>query len=217
MQQCDKPRSLRDQRMREQRRARLAEPHVSSLTKFVEELRRRTSGLQIPDFDPCDGGNDAQALFLLERPGPMAVAAPFGRRFGSGFISRDNDDATAEAIFTFMRQSQIPRSATLLWNVIPWWTESKRIDRALLDKGIACIQHLIKSRLPRLRAVMFVGGAATSAAPVLTKTSRLTLFSSDHPSPKVKARWPERWNAIPAKWREVLPFIDPLPHAGACR
>jgi hypothetical protein len=50
----------------------------------------------VPDFDPLDGGVNAQVLFLLEKPGPMA--AEDGKRAGSGFISRDNDDGTAEAI-----------------------------------------------------------------------------------------------------------------------
>ena len=57
-------------------------------------------------FDPRDGGIRAQALFLFEKPGPKANA--------SGFISRDNDDPTAENIFRFMNQAGIPRKKTCL-------------------------------------------------------------------------------------------------------
>ena len=54
----------------------------------------------VPDFDPLDGGIETRTLFLFEKPGRM-TADGFARRFGSGFISRNNDDQTAEATFAF--------------------------------------------------------------------------------------------------------------------
>jgi hypothetical protein len=41
---------------------------------------------------------------------------------GSGFISRDNDDPTAEATFHFMERAGIPRRDALIWNhpVVGW-------------------------------------------------------------------------------------------------
>ena len=36
------------------------------------------------------------------------------RRSGSGFISRDNDDPTAEVIYNFMQQAGIPRRQTII-------------------------------------------------------------------------------------------------------
>ena len=40
---------------------------------------------EVPDFDPLDGGVEARALFLFEKPGRMTAG-----QSGSGFISRDN-------------------------------------------------------------------------------------------------------------------------------
>jgi hypothetical protein len=78
--------------------------------------------VEVPEFDSLDGGVDARVLFLFEKPGPMtAEGNGANRRVGSGFISRNNDDPTAEATFTFMRQANLPRKLTILWNVIPWW------------------------------------------------------------------------------------------------
>ncbi len=63
------------------------------------------------EFDPLDGGIEVRALFLSEMPGPMTA--------GPGFISRNNDDLTAEATFRFMQMAGIPLKLTVTWNVVP--------------------------------------------------------------------------------------------------
>lgn len=113
----DAPRSMRDAGVRERRKRMLNLPHIAPLTAYAAKLRARAS-VEVPDFDPLDGGKNAQVLFLFEKPGPMTAAN--GKRIGSGFISRNNDDATAEATFNFMKQAHIPRTRTVIWNVIPW-------------------------------------------------------------------------------------------------
>ena len=60
----DQPRSMSDPGVRERRRAMLGLPHMIALTSFAEKLRQRRPGW-VPDFDPCDGGVKAQALFVL--------------------------------------------------------------------------------------------------------------------------------------------------------
>jgi len=81
------------------------------------------------------GGIEARVLFLFEKPGPMTADEAIGKRPGSGFISRDNDDPTAEAVFNFMRQADIPRELTILWNVIPWWNVRRGVERLELLDG----------------------------------------------------------------------------------
>lgn len=198
----DAPRSMRDPAVRERRKAMLGLPHVSGLAAFAAKLRERGS-VEVPEFDPLDGGIDARVLFLFEKPGPMTAEG--GKRTGSGFISRNNDDATAEATFNFMRQAHIPRKLTVTWNVIPWWNGTVKPTKNELDDGAACVVDLI-SLLPKLRAVVMVGQKAAKALPFL-KTTGLALFTSDHPSPKVRAKWPDRWRAIPSEWAKVLEFL----------
>jgi G:T/U-mismatch repair DNA glycosylase len=201
----DQPRSMRDADVRTQRSAMLGCPHMIDLTKFAEELRESRPEWEVPDFDPRDGGVKARALFLFEKPGPMTAAKGSGKRSGSGFISRDNDDPTAEAIFDFMHQAAIPREQTILWNVIPWWNGTRTVKRAELEDGVSHVKNLIHL-LPKLRAVMLVGKKAAKAKPGLGTTG-LHLLESSHPSPLVKARWRERWEAIPSEWRKVADFI----------
>jgi len=184
---------MRDANVRQQRKAMLGQPHIAKLTDYVAGLRR-CSGLEVPDFDPLDGGVTARVLFLFEKPGPMTVE--------SGFISRDNDDATAEATFRFMEQAGIPRECTVIWNAVPWWNGTRKVTATELSRGVACIEALIRL-LPALSAVVMVGGKAARAKHSLESTA-LALISSWHPSPIVRATSPAKWEAIPGQWAKVM-------------
>jgi hypothetical protein len=197
------PRSMRDPAVREQRRDMLGLPHMIELASYAKRLRR--PGVKVPDFDPLDGGVEARVLFLFEKPGPMTAEAGNGLRSGSGFISRDNDDPTAEATFNFMRQADIPRELTILWNVIPWWNGSRPVERLELQDGARRVVELIHL-LRNPRAVVLVGNKAAEARSYLPITG-LTVFTSSHPSPLVRARWPDRWKKIPSEWRKVKKIL----------
>ena len=207
-------RDMRDPEVTAQRKTMINQPHIAPLAAFAARLRERGS-VEVPDFDPLDGGIDARILFLLEKPGPMTAVK--GKRVGSGFISRDNDDPTAAAIFEFMNQAGIPRKMSIIWNVIPWWNGTRKIGTPELKEGVDRVVELI-SLLPKLRAVVIVGAKAAAAKPFLSSTEA-KLFSSDHPGPMVRARWPHRWKAIPVEWAKVRKFtevvdIEPAPSDG---
>jgi hypothetical protein len=194
------PRSMRDATVQQRRRAMLHEPHIAPLTVYAAKLRERGS-YEVPEFDPFDGGVHAHVLFLFEKPGPMTSS-----KGGSGFISRNNDDLSAEATFDFMQRAEIPRKLTVTWNVIPWWNGTRKVTGQELREGVACVQELI-ALLPMLRSVVLVGGKAAKANAYL-KGRGLTLFTSAHPSPLVRARYPDRWNAIPSQWAKVRTVLD---------
>jgi hypothetical protein len=196
----DAPRSLRDPAARQRRVALLAAPHMQPLNTFVAKLRLRPN-VEVPDFDPLDGGVRARALFLFEKPGPMTSDASAGRRQGSGFISRNNDDPTAEAAHAFMLKAGIPRELTVSWNVIPWWNGTRKISGIELREGASHVRDLI-SILPELRVVVLVGRKAARARRYLTDV-KLEIFQSDHPSPIVRAAMPERWRNIPDHWAQI--------------
>jgi hypothetical protein len=109
----NQPKALRDPRLVAQRRGMLHEPHVRDLTEFVEDLRRRRLGAEIPYFDPADGGIAARVLLLLQAPGAKAT--------GSGFVSRDNPDETAANIWAMSREVGLNRTDCVIWNVCPWY------------------------------------------------------------------------------------------------
>ena len=180
--------------VREERRAMLALPHVAPLAAYASSLRVHGD---VPDFDPLDGGINAEILFLLEKPGPMAS--------GSGFISRDNDDPTAAATTDFMARAGLARERTVTWNVVPWWNGTTKVTPTELRQGTACVCDLL-TLLPAARAVVLVGRKAARAHHLLPKA--VNVFTSDHPSPKVRAIYPARWNAIPVEWARARAFLD---------
>lgn len=199
------PRVLRGRQEQASRREMLGLPHVAPLASFVQRLRAQNRGM-VPDFDPLDGGVAARALFLMEKPGPMTDAeAPPAARRGSGFISRDNDDPTAEATCRFMLEAAIPRGHAILWNLVPWWNGTRKLTREELIDGAAAVEDLVQL-LPDLRAIVLVGAMARRLQRRIDGLGYPT-FASDHPSPIVRASRPERWRAIPSAWRQVKPFL----------
>lgn len=200
----DGPRSLGHGSVREQRQRLLNQPHVERLTRYVHELRAQGLG-EVPYFDPLDGGVEARVLFLFEKPGRMTSGTD---GVGSGFISRNNDDRTAEATFRFMVEAGIPRELTVTWNVVPWWNGNRGVLSGELQRGIREVKNLIRL-LPQLRAVVFVGKKANKARRYLESSprSRLAFFSSPHPSPIVRATRRGQWESIPDDWAKVKPVL----------
>jgi len=200
----EQPRAMAREDVRRARAMLLDAPHVAPLTEYVARLRESWGGF-VPDFDPLDGGVHAKALFLMEKPGPMTDAEGV-RRVGSGFISRDNDDPTAEAIFHFMAAAGWDRRDTLLWNTVPSWNGTRAIKAGELRAGAAALSDL-RQLLPGLKAVVLVGARAAQATKLLQDWD-VPLFVSDHPSPINRAARPERWRQIPEIWKEARLSVD---------
>lgn len=192
------PRSLRSNEAINAKISLLSEPHIEQLTKYVEGLRLKHPSWEFPYFDPHDGGQSADILFLLEKPGPKTSP----ERGGSGFISRDNNDATAEALFNFMNDAGIPRYRTVLWNTIPGWNGTIKMTSAENKNGLIELAALLLL-LPNLSTVVLVGRKAEKASP-LFENLPLKVIVSAHPSPKVRAINRAMWDSIPERWLLAL-------------
>lgn len=149
----DRPRSNADPGEAARKLALLDAPHVAPLTSFVRGLRAERGGDEsIPWFDPTEAGIEARILMLFEAPGRRATA---GR--GSGFMSADNNDGSAENTWRLLREAGADRSRELAaWNVVPWYIgDSQRIRAAttndLREARTALVEVL--SLLPNLRVV----------------------------------------------------------------
>jgi uracil-DNA glycosylase len=136
----------------------------------------------VPDFDPTEAGTDAPILLLLEAPGPKATR----ERGGSGFVSPDNNDGSAENMWRLLREAGVDRRREIAtWNVVPWYIGTDRKIRpagsADLLQGRPYIDELV-SLLPGLRAVVLIGRHAALA------WSRLGIdikaVTAPHPSPQ---------------------------------
>jgi len=178
----DHPRTNRDRGEIERKLALLDNLHVKPLNDYVRRLRAcRGEDTSIPWFDPTEGGIEAPILLLLEAPGRRATA-----ELGSGFISADNNDGSAENMWNILREAGVDRSREIVvWNVVPWYIGTPKGIRAAKREDIAeAHEALIEllALLPRLRVVVLVGDRAAEAWEVVGLD--LPTVQAPHPSPK---------------------------------
>lgn len=139
----------------------------------------------VPDFDPADAGSKAQVLLLFEAPGPMTNTA--GKRPGSGFVSTDNNDATAENLWRARNAAGLD-DGVLCWNIVPWYlgVASRKPTTAELRDGGGALHNLLTTVLSDVHTVVACGryaqrGWSKFARPGLSKGIRT--IETWHPSP----------------------------------
>lgn len=196
---------LRDEAAKEERLSQITEPHVSSLTDFVYGLRDRMGPeAAIPYFDPWDGGVEAEALFLLEAPGPKAR--------NSGFVSMNNPDETAKNFFELIHAAEIDRRRIALWNTVPWYIGSdvkiRPASSSDIASGVESLADLFKL-MPRLYVVVLVGSKAQQIKKHIQSVAPdLWIFSSPHPSPMFVNRRPDNRETTLKSWSAVRMFME---------
>lgn len=202
----DRPKLLGSEQARAERLSEVRAPHVAPLNDLVDRLRLEVGPHSaIPYFDPWDGGTAAEVLFLLEAPGGKAVR--------SGFISRNNPDATAKNFFELNEASGIPRELTVTWNVVPWYvgteTRIRAADARDIRSGAASLGRVLEL-LPRLRALVLVGRKAERATTIAALfRPDLRVFHSPHPSPLFVNNAPGNRARILGILHEIATFIGP--------
>lgn len=134
-------------------------------------------GLSIPWFDPGDAGVDSRVLILLESPGPMSDAAK-----GSGVISVDNADPTAENVWTFRRSAGL-LDAAVHWNAVPWYIPGGEISDGDLTRGHGLLRGVLRL-LPALTIVVPMGRVAQRAWSqyCVDKPNEIVTIPTWHPS-----------------------------------
>ncbi len=201
----DIPKSLKNPATRATRLSMLSEAHIAPLVAFVAEIRREMGNeYQIPEFDPMDGGTQAECLFLMEAPGQKAIA--------SGFKSRNNPDETAKNFFELNQAVGLKRSRTVSWNVVPWYvgngTKIRPVNVKDLERSLPYISRLLKL-LPRLRLVVLVGQKAARAELLIAQLNpSLKILKTPHPSPLFVNRSPENRAIIQDSFWEVVAILD---------
>lgn len=143
-------RRMRDARYREQQWRDRYAPHVAPINELVDELGTRAEAGRPPYIAPMYRGIDARALAVLRDPGPMA-----GGDTGSGFLSVENDDQSAQRQDEFFRGAGIDPADVVPWNAYPWYINSKPTRMQLIE-GVEPLRRLV-SLMPRLSVVILEG------------------------------------------------------------
>jgi uracil-DNA glycosylase len=97
-------------------------------------------------------------LFLRESPGPRASA-----EHGSGLVSTDNDDRSAERFWRLSREAGLSRDGYISWNAVPWYVSgTAKNQNATADDGKHALPYLhdFVSLLPDLQVVVVMGSFA---------------------------------------------------------
>lgn len=140
------------------RRDRLNEPHVAPLTAFARTVRSdRGCADAVPFFDPRDGGVTAEALLLMEAPGPKSR--------DTGFVSRDNPDPSARNLRALLAEAGIERHRTALWNIVPWYigtgTRIRPAAGSDVKAGASYLEKLLPL-FPNLSAIVLHSALSTT-------------------------------------------------------
>ncbi len=196
----DAPYSLSDKDERQRRLSLLTEPHMKPLADFVQAIPTEgRSPFPVPNFDPCDGGIGAKALFLLEAPGPQAAKT-------TGFVSRNNPDQTAKNLCLLMQEAGISRRDTLIWNIVPWYvgtgTHIKPVTNSDLAEAQPCLKDLL-TLLPHLKVIVLVGLKAQKATKHLRTLTHVPLVPTYHTSPLVFNISQARKQQTQEKFRDI--------------
>jgi hypothetical protein len=199
----DRPRSLRERAVLDERLAQLDEPHVEPLNKWVRQLRTRLGDQAIvPWFDPADAGIAASILWLLEAPGPKATR----ERGGSGIISCNNNDATAENAWRTRTEAGVTRDLVVHWNVIPYYLGDSAKIRAWDTTDLTAAGPLLRellSFMPKVRCVILGGGAAQTAWRNHGASLAGQIIECPHPSPTNINTRPAARTRIVEAWRQA--------------
>ena len=174
----DAPKLLKNPTERDARLEMLGNPHIKPLTDYVTALRANLGEqYHIPDFDPGDGGIQARVLFLLEAPGPKAIA--------SGFVSSNNPDPTAKNLWNLIHNAGIARADTLIWNIVPWYVGENGhilpVNSTDIRQALPHLKELL-ILLPRLEMIVLVGRKAESAKPQIQQLTPLPIIHTYHMS-----------------------------------
>ena len=136
---------------REEQWSHRFDAHVAPINHLVDELTR--SGDFAPYVAPMYGGVHARILSLLRDPGPMTRNGK-----GSGFLSMENDDRTAERLSNLFSSAAIDAAEIIPWNIFPWYI-NRRPTTPELSRGLEPLRRLL-DLTPRVSVVMLHGGSA---------------------------------------------------------
>ena len=166
---------------REDQWAHRYDAHVAPFNRLVDELGRHDEAGSPPYIAPMYRGVRARALAILRDPGPKAAGV-----HGSGFLSTENNDPTAERQYDFIVSAGIDPADVLPWNAYPWYINAAP-NAAQTRAGTGPL-HRVLQLLPSLKVVLLFGGDArrawkyfTNGYPRYAEDRGIEVFPTYHP------------------------------------
>ncbi|OPX15572.1 uracil-DNA glycosylase [Gordonia sp. i37] len=145
---------MADARYRREQAGGVYLPHVEPINRLVDELR--TDEEWMPYVAPAMGGINARLLVIFRDPGPKTRDGQ-----GSGMLSPENDDPSAERLITLLTDAGIDVEEVMGWNTFPWYINRKPSSPEV-DRGLPVLRRVVEL-CPNLKVVMAHGGDAQVA------------------------------------------------------
>jgi hypothetical protein len=130
-------------------------PAIECFTKYGPPICRDQQCSQLLIHSTC-----RECLVLVPKGKTRSRPA------ASGCLSRNNSDPTAPSILCFMGEAGIDRSPICLWNLIPGWNGTIKVETSESKNGTKALGELL-SLLPYLESVVLVGKKTQEAQPFL--------------------------------------------------
>jgi hypothetical protein len=158
-----------------------SDPHIAPINAFVAAISEPDPEGFVPRIAPHHGGTDARVLSVLRDPGPKTQV---GR--GSGFLSIENDDPTAERQTVLFAEHGIRDRHVLPWNAYPWYINAAPIASEGRVGALVLVE--LVALLPDLEVVLLQGrdaeriwGYAVELDPTLADGVRFPVIATIHP------------------------------------
>ena len=175
---------MRDPGYRDQQWQGRFEPHVAPINRQLKAWAE-SRGVPAPPFVPPHlGGTAARIVCVLRDPGPRA-----GGPKGSGFISWENDDPTAERHQHFAYSAGIRDKDVVTFNSYLWYINAIPTI-AQLASGVDEFLTLL-GLIENPEVIIFHGGTAHRFRRLLDKT---------------RSGWSPVPTAPPSPWVSSMPF-----------
>jgi hypothetical protein len=149
----------------------LNDEHIAPVTDFITRLSAEQPQLAgVPFVAPHYRPQTARILSLSSNPGPRA-----GGDKGSGFLSVQNDDASAERLLNIYAAAGVRSEDVVPWNAFPWYVHDQLpngLTSEYIEQGVLVLSRFLEL-CPNVVSIVAHGGDAHRSAQLLRSTRLL--------------------------------------------
>lgn len=170
-------RRMADAAYRERQKGELHGEHIADLSAFIGKLSAERPDLAgVPFVAPHYRPRTARVLSLSSNPGPRA-----GGERGSGMLSVQNDDASAERMLDVYAAAGLQGDDVIPWNAFPWYVHEQLpngLTTAYIEQGVHVLRRFL-DLCPEVVSIVAHGGDAHRSVALLRSTRLVGTFVRD--------------------------------------
>jgi hypothetical protein len=162
-------------------------PQVREVNRLCDVLMAEKPDSTVPYVAPHYNAANAKILSLYSNPGPR-----LGDGSAPSFLSRENDEPTAERMSQIYATVGLSDADVVPWNAYPWNLQQaypNGLPPQLVVDGLVPLKRMLELH-PRIRAVVAHGADAQRSMRLLSTKKRFADFARSRPLVVLEARHP---------------------------